>query len=74
MTFLRLAEYAFAALLFWVLVTQLIMPLWRGRPIFPFFRRSRDLENRLGEVRQAKDEAAIEREIEKEEQKLAKKP
>lgn len=65
-------EYAGAAMFILVLVTQVLWPLLQGRPIFPFFRKGRKLERRLGVVREAIDNDRLETAITKEEGKLRK--
>ena len=45
-------------------VTQLLIPLLRGRPIFPIFRRDRSLMNELAEANADLEQARLERELE----------
>ena len=44
--------------------TQVILPLLRGRPIFPIFRRSHRLERDLADATAELEEAELERAVE----------
>lgn len=46
-------------------ITQLVLPLWRGTPVLPFFRRERRLQRSLVEATGKVEEAKIENEIAK---------
>jgi len=56
-------ELVLVALVVLVGVTQLVVPLWRGTPLFPFGRRERRLEVDLAEAREEVVEAKLEQEI-----------
>lgn len=45
-------------------VTQLVIPLLRGRPIFPILRRERMLEREIAEANADLEQARLERELE----------
>lgn len=66
--FLRYAEFVVAVLIVGVFVTQVFLPLGRGTPLFPFFRRERRLNARLKEARQAALEKELEDKLKKEKQ------
>lgn len=59
-TFLELVAVLFIAL---VGITQVIVPLFRGRPPFPFFGGKGKLESDLDQAKEEVDEAKIKREI-----------
>jgi hypothetical protein len=44
-------------------VTQVIVPLWQGKPLFPFFRPKTKLQYKLSEVKEEKEEDEIKEEI-----------
>lgn len=48
--FLALMEYAFLAVFLIIVGTQMVWPLWKGRPMFPIFGPRRQAEARLGET------------------------
>ena len=45
-------------------VTQLLIPLLRGRPIFPIFRRERILVSEIAEAEADLEQAKLERRLE----------
>ena len=53
--FLILVEIIFVVLMLLIIGTQLVLPLWQGENLFPFFRskRSQALTARKGEPRQS---------------------
>lgn len=63
--FLRAAEWVGSVLIVSVFATQVFLPLVRGTPFFPFFRRERSLEGALKDARQEAAEKRVESEIEK---------
>ena len=63
--FFRLMEYTFAAVLILMFVTQIVMPVWKGRPMFPFFRNQRKLEKSLADANQAEYEADLAEKVKK---------
>lgn len=68
--FLRIAEYVGLALLFWFVVTQVAIPLWRRQRLFPIFRRRWELEEKLEEAQEKVSEQKLEKAIEKTEGKV----
>ena len=67
MVFLELAEYVVAIIFLIFVVTQILVPLGRGLPYFPAFRKStkkleEDLEGAKEEVKKAEIEAMLEEE------------
>ncbi len=65
MILLRILEYAFLGVVVILVVTQVVLPLWRGSQLFPFFRRERELEHELQKLKQESIETDLEREIAK---------
>lgn len=61
--FFRLMEVVLAAFIILVLVSQILWPLFQGRPIFPFFRKQRQLEKGLAEVNQTNFESGLRKKI-----------
>lgn len=57
--FLGFLEFIFSLVLLGGFVTQVVIPLWRGTPLFPFFLREESLRRKLGEMRQRKLESDI---------------
>lgn len=71
MSFLQALELVVGVLFIAAVFTQLVRPLWRGTPIFPLFRTEEGrLESELADVRQAKIEAKLQKQIEGERQDL----
>lgn len=50
---LRIFELSIIFFLIWTGLTQIIIPFFRGTPIFPFFRKERKLEGGIAEARQS---------------------
>lgn len=63
MIMLRIVLILMLVVVLWVLISQLIIPMSGGRPIFPFLRKQRDLEEELAEIAQEEYETELEREI-----------
>ncbi len=63
---LRVLELVAFALVVVAAVTQLVIPLWRGTPLGPIFRRERKLEGELERARQARLEADLQARIARE--------
>lgn len=61
--FLALTEVLLIGTLLYVIVTQLIIPIWRGTPIFPILEKERVLNQQLQDVEQDVVEARIQDEI-----------
>lgn len=73
MFFLEVAELVLGILILAFFVTQVLVPLWKRTPMFPFFRTSRKkLEGELEKAKEEIDNALIEREIEKEKEEVSK--
>ena len=60
-----LFETAVAIFLFSIVLSQLVIPAWRGTPLFPFFRKEKQLAAELADARQDKVEAELKAEIKK---------
>lgn len=61
--FLALTEVLLIGTLLYVIVTQLIIPIWRGTPIFPILEKERVLNQQLQDVEQDVVEARIQDEV-----------
>lgn len=63
---LALTEIVVSVLVFAFFVTQVVVPIWKGTILMPFFRRTaKDLERNLAEAKEELTEAEIESEIER---------
>ena len=71
--FLRLAELLVFGLVFLVFLTQIWVPISKGRGIFPVLRKQGRLETELVELKQQEAEKNLEANIEKEKLKLVNK-
>lgn len=57
------------------LITQVIMPILNGRPVFPMFRKTRTkLEAKLVDANEKKDEVALKREVRRAQRHGSKRP
>lgn len=63
MILLTLAELVIMALLFYLGVTQVVLPLWRDTPLFPMFRKERHLQQELVKTTEKVVEAELEKKI-----------
>lgn len=63
-------EWATIAVVALLLVTQLVVPVVMGRPMFPMFRREWGLRRRLDELRQTQAELDLSKRVESEERTL----
>lgn len=62
----ELFEWVALILFLVVVVTQLAIPMYRGTPLFPVFRRERELETELERARQTSVESRLEKRIARE--------
>ena len=62
---LRLFEVFTFMLFSYFWVSQIIVPIWRGTPAFPWFRKPGDVQHRLAEVREEQEVADLEEQIER---------
>jgi hypothetical protein len=69
--FIDLVLLCMTAILAVLAVSQVLIPLWNGKPIFPMWRRGADLESNLAIARAESDFAALERAIHEEEERAA---
>lgn len=63
MIIVTLMELIVMAFLFYLGITQIILPLWRNTPFLPMFRKERCLQNELVEATEKVVEAKLEKEI-----------
>jgi hypothetical protein len=63
MALLRILEYATGAILLLIAVTQVVIPIFRGTLLFPFFRREHELESLLSQARQQELEFGLQKEL-----------
>lgn len=59
MMLLKVLEFTLFAVVVMFLAQQIVLPLWRGRLIFPMFREEGKLEDKLAAQAQARHEAAL---------------
>lgn len=58
--FVRVIEISTIVLFIIMMITQVIVPLWKNRPIFPIFNRSRrDLESSLTALQELEDQQKL---------------
>lgn len=72
MSLLRFVEIASLLLGALFVLTQMAVPLIRGTKMFPLFRKQRKLESELREVKQAKAEKDLAKQVEREKSRLGK--
>jgi len=70
--FLYILEFLFGVCVVVVVVYQLIIPVAKGLPTFPFFRKTRKLSRKLSEVREDIEDLKLEKEIDAGERLIAK--
>lgn len=63
MILLTLIELIVMAFLFYLGITQVVLPLWRDTPLVPMFRRERRLQHELVEAAEKVVEAELEKKI-----------
>lgn len=64
MWLLMVLEFVFVVLFVVFVVSQVVIPLWRGRRLFPFFRsRQSDLVDQYVEAGEDIDEAQLEHDV-----------
>ena len=61
--FLALIELVVVVSLLCLGVTQVVLPLWQGTPLFPRFRREGRLQHELAEANENVTEAELEKDI-----------
>ena len=64
--FLEFCEFILLSVVLIGFYSQIFWPLWRGTPLFPIFRRERELLHKLSEEKQKTVEEEIQDEIQKE--------
>lgn len=63
MVFLAFIEIVVVLLLLIVGITQVVIPLWNSRPLFPAFRDPGKVEHELGEVEEELHSLELEKEV-----------
>jgi hypothetical protein len=58
-------EVIVATIIIWTLITQVLIPVYRGTKLFPFFRKEEKLRNEIEEVNQQNVEKGLENELKK---------
>ena len=71
--FLYILEFLFGVCVVVVVVYQLIIPVAKGLPTFPFFRKTRRLSEELTKVNEDIENLKLEQEIERGKRLIAKK-
>lgn len=62
--FLSLCEISIAIILLTLLVTQIIVPAFKGTQLFPYLRKEGGLVEKLTEIKQKASENGLEKQIE----------
>lgn len=70
---LRIVELILSVIVLIVLVTQVLIPAFANRKIFPLFRKAGELEKELAEIKQEQYEEILAEALEEEKKKLHKK-
>ena len=70
MNIVRVIEVAVILIGLLMFIMQITIPLWRGRPMFPLFRREQKLQSKLSEIEQAWVEKALQKRIDRESEGL----
>ena len=73
MPLLYLLEFLSGVFLVIIVVNQIIVPIKKGLPIFPFFRKTRRLSEELTKVNEDIENLKLEQEIERGKRLIAKK-
>lgn len=61
--FLRLLEFVIVFFIIWTAIIQMLIPLMRGKPMFPIFRKQKDLEAKIAENMQTLHELDLEKKV-----------
>ncbi len=62
MVFLTLLELVFSAVFLLFILTQVVIPLWKGTKFFPFFR-TKSLEGDLLDAKEQMEEVRLEKNV-----------
>jgi len=62
---LQLFEFVLFAMFSYGVFSQVIVPLWSGVPFFPWIRKPGKVQSRMAEVREEREVADMEQEIER---------
>lgn len=65
MALVQLFEWLIVIALVYLGATQVVLPLWDDKPVFPLFRRPERLAAKLREAEEDVEEAKIEKEVER---------
>jgi hypothetical protein len=55
--FLKLLEFVVVFFIVWTGIVQIIVPIMRGRPVFPIFRRQKNLEDKI--IKNSQEQAEL---------------
>ena len=61
--FLHVLEFLFGVCVIAIVAYQLIIPVAKGLPVFPFFRKTRKLSKELSEVKEDIEDLKLKKEI-----------
>ena len=67
--FLRVMELLVASIFLIIMWTQAFIPIWRGTPTFPLFRKVSELQKKLAEEKEATMESKLKEKIKMEGEK-----
>ena len=62
---LQVFEFFILCIFGFVLGYQVILPLWLGRPVFPYFRKTGELRHKISIVHGDKENADLQAEIDR---------
>jgi hypothetical protein len=61
--YLRVLEFLVSAGIIWALITQIIIPGFKGTQSFPIFKKEEKLKEKLEEIKQKVEEKKLEKKI-----------
>lgn len=74
MVFLEVAELILSVLFFILFVTQVIIPIWQGEKLCPYFRRKRvAIDREMAKLKEEQEVAELEKQLEEMKKKVEKK-
>ena len=72
MIFFRILELATILAIVWAISTQVVIPAWRNKPLFPIFRRTAKLQQTLNELDERESELNLSEQVRARAERLAK--
>lgn len=68
-----LLEFVFIAIALLIIVTQVLVPLYKNRPLFPLFRKETKIKNQIVELEQSLHESDLSKVVQQKTNQLKKK-